>query len=82
MTISIRTSPISSAHIPYRQPISHIDIRIEISLMSDLPYRSPISILDHISSPCYEGVTEVPICRFGRIFLTVWQCRLTLATPR
>jgi len=43
--------------IPNRYPIFHIDITIDISLMSDLPYRSPISI-SHIDLPiisCHSG---------------------------
>ena len=46
MTISIWHITISISPIPYLYPISHINIPIDISLLSDLPYRDPISISD------------------------------------
>jgi len=36
--------------IPNRYAMSHVDIHIDSSLMSDLPYRSPISISYHTLS--------------------------------
>jgi hypothetical protein len=45
------------SHIISPYPISHIDIHIDISLMSDLPILSPISI-SHIDLPiicCHSG---------------------------
>ena len=45
MTVSILSSPIS---------LAHIDIPIDISLMSDLPYRSPIPVsISHIDIGSY-----------------------------
>jgi len=44
MTISIWWITKSIYRIPYRYAISHIDIHMDIALMSDLLYRSHISI--------------------------------------
>ena len=44
VTISIWWIIISIYHIPYRSPVSHIEIPIDVSLISDIPYRHSISI--------------------------------------
>jgi len=56
--------------IPKQYPISHIDIHIDMLLMSDLPYRTPISISisisDHILSLWpYDEATAVFTAAFA-----------------